>query len=43
MFTLHTDTPERIGRAREALDGAVTIAAQPGAPRPIVLERITAG
>jgi thymidine phosphorylase len=43
MFTLHTDTPERIERAREALDGAVTIAAQPGAPRPIVLERITAG
>jgi thymidine phosphorylase len=42
LFTLHTDTPERIERAREALSTAVTIGAAPGERRPIVLERISA-
>ena len=49
LFTLHTDTPERFGRAREALDGGWTVAAEgPGAlvgtaleaDRPVVLDRI---
>jgi len=43
LFTLHTDTPERIGRAREALVGAARIEDAPTAPRPIVLERISIG
>ena len=42
LFTLHTDTPERIDRAKEALVGAVDYAAEaaPGL-RPVVLERIS--
>ncbi len=42
LLTLHTDTPERFGRAREALEGAVRIdqGAAPVAPRPLVLDRI---
>ncbi|MCC6497144.1 MAG: thymidine phosphorylase [Propionibacteriaceae bacterium] len=43
LFTLHTDTPERIARAREALVGAVDYSAEPPELRPVVLERITAG
>lgn len=43
LFTLHTDTPERMERAKEALAGAATIAAAPGQRRPLVLERISAG
>jgi len=42
LFTLHTDTPERIERAREALVGAVTIAGTAPQRRPLVLERISA-
>lgn len=41
LFSLHTDTPERIERARQALAGAATIAAAPVTPGPIVLERIS--
>ena len=41
LFTLHTDTPERIERARAALAGAVDYAAEPPAPRPLVHERIS--
>ncbi|MCI9889581.1 thymidine phosphorylase [Micrococcales bacterium 31B] len=42
IATLHTDTPERFGRAKEALDGAFTIApaGTEVAPSKIVLERI---
>jgi len=42
LLTLHTDTPERFGRAREALEGAVRIdqGAAAVAPRPLVLDRI---
>ncbi|MFZ0529142.1 MAG: thymidine phosphorylase, partial [Propionicimonas sp.] len=40
LFTLHTDTPERLERARTALAGAVTYSAEPPAPRPLVLDRI---
>ncbi len=42
LFTLHTDTPERIGRALEALTDAVTISATPPVRRPLVIERISA-
>ncbi|MBN9104014.1 MAG: thymidine phosphorylase [Propionibacteriaceae bacterium] len=43
LFTLHTDTPERMDRAKEALQGAVTIADAAPQRRPLVLERISAG
>jgi thymidine phosphorylase len=43
LFTLHTDTPERIDRAKESLVGAVDYAAGPPVIRPVVLERISAG
>ncbi|MFI2753497.1 thymidine phosphorylase [Cellulomonas sp. P22] len=44
LLTLHTDTPERFARAREALDGAVRIEGEGAAvtPRPLVLDRIDA-
>ncbi len=43
LLTLHTDTPERFDRARDALVGGIVIdaAAAPGAG-PLVLDRITA-
>ncbi|HEY0484739.1 MAG TPA: thymidine phosphorylase [Mycobacteriales bacterium] len=42
LFTLHTDEPERFGRALGALDEAVTLApaGTPAEPRPLVLDRI---
>jgi thymidine phosphorylase len=41
LMTLLTDTPERFGRAREALDGAVTVAPEGSRPaRPLILDRI---
>ncbi|WP_232548109.1 thymidine phosphorylase [Propioniciclava soli] len=40
LFELRTDTPERIGRAREALADAVVIGADAAEPGPVVLERI---
>ncbi|HQY34765.1 MAG TPA: thymidine phosphorylase, partial [Actinotalea sp.] len=44
LMTLHTDTPERFERAREALTDAVTIAPEGSRPpgTPIVLDRIVA-
>lgn len=42
LLTLHTDTPERFGRAHEALDGAWRISAQAPTTGPVVLDRITA-
>ena len=42
LMTLHTDTPERFGRAREALDGGWQISGTAPAPRSVVLDRITA-
>ncbi len=41
LFTLHTDTPERMDRAREALVGAVDYAEAAPELRPVVLERIS--
>jgi thymidine phosphorylase len=41
LMTLLTDTPERFGRAREALEGAVTIAPEGARPgRRLILDRI---
>jgi thymidine phosphorylase len=40
LFELHTDTPERIDRAKQAIAGAVQIGAQPLAHTPVVKERI---
>jgi thymidine phosphorylase len=41
LITLHTDTPERFVRAREALANAYTIGAEDPAPRPLILDRVT--
>ena len=39
LITLHTDTPERFGRAKEALDGSFAIG--PDAPeRSVIMDRI---
>ncbi len=44
LLTLHTDTPERFGRAHEALEGAYDVAAEApsGAAGPLVLDRVAA-
>ncbi|PVU83607.1 thymidine phosphorylase [Cellulomonas sp. WB94] len=46
LLTLHTDTPERFARAREALEGAIGISAAgsvaAASPRALVLDRIAA-
>ncbi|MGV8910437.1 MAG: thymidine phosphorylase [Propionicimonas sp.] len=42
LFTLHTDTPERIERATQALVGAVDYSSEPPELRPVVRERISA-
>lgn len=41
LFSLYTDTPERIERARQALDTAATIGSRSVSPGPVVLERIS--
>ncbi len=43
LMTLHTDTPERFGRAIEALDGAYFIAPEGSRPDllPLVIERVS--
>ncbi|CAA9304207.1 MAG: Pyrimidine-nucleoside phosphorylase [uncultured Friedmanniella sp.] len=40
LFTLHTDTPERFGRARAALDGAWSVGREAVSAPPLVLDRI---
>jgi thymidine phosphorylase len=40
LITLHTDTPERFDRAREALQGAYAIGDAAPDERPLILERI---
>ena len=44
VLTLHTDTPERFARARQALEGGVVVDPHgaPGAARPLVLDRVAA-
>ena len=41
LLALHTDTPERIAWAREALAGAYTIGDRPPEPVPLVLGRVS--
>jgi thymidine phosphorylase len=40
LLSLHTDTPERLPRARQALEGAYTIGDDAPEPTPLVLDRI---
>ena len=40
LITLHTDTPERFIRAREALQGAYAIGDAAPEERPLILDRI---
>ncbi|HCE60848.1 MAG TPA: thymidine phosphorylase, partial [Janibacter terrae] len=42
LMTLHTDTPERFERARQALEGGWRITREAPPSSPIVLDRITA-
>ena len=41
LLSLHTDTPERLPRARQALKGAYAIGPDSPEPTPLVLDRIT--
>jgi thymidine phosphorylase len=41
LLTLHTDTPERIGWARQALAGAHVVGSGPREPVPLVLGRVS--
>jgi thymidine phosphorylase len=45
LMTLHTDTPERFARSREALDGAVVVAPDGSRPAlgPLVIDRVAGG
>ena len=40
LMTLHTDTPERFDRARDALAGAYAIGVESPAGRPLIIDRI---
>ncbi len=40
LLTLHTDTPERFDRARDALAGAYAIGDESPAERPLIIDRI---
>ncbi|WP_375431922.1 thymidine phosphorylase [uncultured Friedmanniella sp.] len=40
LFTLHTDTPARFDRARDALAGGYAVGAGPVVPQPLVIDRI---
>ncbi|RWU84667.1 thymidine phosphorylase [Janibacter hoylei PVAS-1] len=42
LMTLHTDTPERFARAREALDGGWQVSGEAPPSSPVVIDRITA-
>ena len=41
LFTLYTDTPERIPAAMAELDGAFTVVDAPPTTRPLIIDRIT--
>ena len=41
LFSLYTDTPERLAPAVSELDGAWSIGAEPPATRPLIIDRIT--
>ncbi len=40
LFTLYTDTPERIGAAMAELDGGWSVGDTPPEPRPLIIDRI---
>ena len=40
LFTLYTDTPERIGAAMAELDGGWSVGDAPPEPRPLIIDRI---
>lgn len=40
LFTLYTDTPERLGAAIAELDGGFGVGATPPQPRPLIIDRI---
>lgn len=40
LFTLYTDTPERLGAALAELDGGFSVGDTPPAPRPLIIDRI---
>ena len=40
LFTLYTDTPQRIGAAMAELDGGWSIGDTPPVPRPLIIDRI---
>jgi len=40
MYTLHTDTPERFARAKEVLEGSVSIGSGEVHRLPLIVERI---
>ena len=42
LFTLYTDTPDRIEPARAELDGAWTVGESAPPERPLIIDRITA-
>ncbi|WP_205876656.1 thymidine phosphorylase [Mycobacterium camsae] len=41
LFTLYTETPERLAPALAELDGAFSVGDNPLAPRPLIIDRIT--
>lgn len=41
LFTLYTETPERIGPALAELDGAFSVGDDAPTPRPLIIDRIT--
>lgn len=41
LFTLYTETPERLGPAMAELEGAFSVGDDPPPPRPLIIDRIT--
>jgi thymidine phosphorylase len=41
LFTLYTETPERIAPAMAELNGAFSVADAPPVSRPLIIDRIT--
>ncbi|OBK94790.1 thymidine phosphorylase [Mycobacterium asiaticum] len=41
LFTLYTDTPDRLAPAIAELDGAFSVVDEPPPPRPLIIDRIT--
>ncbi|WP_343710212.1 thymidine phosphorylase [Mycobacterium sp.] len=41
VFSLYTDTPDRVGAAMAELDGGWSVADTPPGPRPLIIDRIT--